>query len=73
MEYIPNVSHDPKELLLDIQIQTLEWQQYIDSLAPSLKNLPIKVKKELISQRIWKKQFNQKMIRALLGQAKWFK
>lgn len=73
MEYIPNVSYDPKELLFNIQIQTLEWQQYIDSLAPSLKNLPVKVKRELISQRIWKKQFNKKMIRALLGQVKSFK
>ena len=70
MEYIPNVSYEPKELSFNIQIQTLEWQQYIDSLAPSLKNLPAQIKREQISIRIWRKQLNQEMIRALLGKAK---
>jgi len=48
-------------------IQTVEWQQYIDSLAPSLKKLPISERKGLRRQRMMLKNINETLYRYLLG------
>lgn len=69
-EYVPNAFHVFEELLFKIQIQTLEWQLYIDNLAPSLKNLPTQEKRRLFHQRMWVKKSNRELIRVLLDKAK---
>lgn len=71
-EYVPNASYEPAELWLKIQIQTLEWQQYIDNLAPSVKNLPIQERQDQSHKRMWKKKFNRELIRVLLDKARRF-
>ncbi|GAI14254.1 unnamed protein product [marine sediment metagenome] len=68
-EYVPNASYELEELLSKILIQTLEWQSYIDSLAPSLRNLPPQEKRSLFHQRMWVKKFNRELIRVLLDKA----
>jgi hypothetical protein len=69
-EYVPNASYELGELLLKIAIQTLEWQSYIDSLAPSLRNLPPQEKRSLFHQRMWVKKLNRELIRVLLDKAR---
>jgi hypothetical protein len=69
-EYVPNASYELAELLFKIQIQTLEWQSYIDSLAPSLRNLPPQEKRSLFHQRMWVKEINRELIRVLLDKTR---
>ena len=65
-DYAPNVYCGFQELSLKIAIQTLEWQQYIDSLFPSLKNLPDSERKYLRRQRIQVKELNKKLLEVLI-------
>lgn len=65
--YVPKDSYKTEELLFDIQIYTLEWQQYIDSLAPSLIKLPIEDRREYSKQRTWVRKLNRELIQGLLN------
>lgn len=65
-EYVPKVTYEFQELVLKVAIQTLEWQQYIDSLAPSLKRLPVSERKGLLPQRMLVKNLNKKLYKILL-------
>ncbi|MCK4814997.1 hypothetical protein KA005_04430 [bacterium] len=65
-EYVPKVSYESPELTSKIAIQTLEWQQYIDRLAPSLKNLPIPERKNLYRHRTLVKELNKELLKLLL-------
>lgn len=65
-EYVPNVSYGFQELSSKIATQTLEWQQYIDNLAPSLKNLPVPERKDLHRHRMQMKELNRKLLKILL-------
>jgi len=61
-EYIPSTSYESKELLFKIRIQTLEWQCYIDNLAPSPKNLSSQEKRNTLNQRMFLKRTNRKLL-----------
>jgi hypothetical protein len=64
-EYLPKVTYKFSDLHLKIAIQTLEWQQYIDSLAPSLKKLPISERRGWLRQRTLVKNLNEKLSKIL--------
>jgi len=65
-EYLPNVSYEFQELYSKMAIQTLEWQQYIDSIAPSLKKLSVLERKGLLRQRMSVRNLNKKLYEILL-------
>jgi len=66
-EYVPQVSYELQALSLKIAVQVLEWQQYIDSLAPSLKKLPSPERKEHLKQRMMVKDLNEKLYEILMA------
>ena len=65
-EYVPQVHYELQELHLRIAVQVLEWQQYIDSLAPSLKRLSSSERKGRLKQRMMVKDLNEKLYKILL-------
>jgi hypothetical protein len=64
-EYVPSTFYESNELLFKIRIQTLEWQCYIDNLAPSLKNLQSQEKRNLLNQRMFLEKANRKLLNTL--------
>lgn len=71
-EYIPKISYEITNLLFKTQLQTIEWQSYIDSLAPSLENLPKEEKQRLSNHRIRINKLNQELILILRDKSKSF-
>ncbi|MHA1973025.1 MAG: hypothetical protein ACTSW1_08530 [Candidatus Hodarchaeales archaeon] len=63
--YLPNVSYEFPNLVARLVFETLDWQEYIDNIAPSLEKLPVK------TRAAWRKQVagvkrNNAMLRKLL-------
>lgn len=70
--YIPSTLYPLNPLWFRIQIQTLEWQLYIDDLAPLIRKLPTQEKRRLSNQRRLVKKTNNELLRVLLGRAEDF-
>jgi hypothetical protein len=61
----PYIDYDIKYLLFNMQIVTLEWQLFIESLSPSLRYLSAEKRKQLSNNRNLSKMYNKEMIKAL--------
>lgn len=64
-EWVPNRSYSFEDLLFDLQILTLDWQLYIDSLRPSMKLLSKEKKNTIIRKRKLSKWYNEEIMRIL--------
>jgi len=69
-EWIPKRTHHFEDLLFEIQILTLEWQLYIDSLHPSLKLISREKRRVIDKQRSLSQRYNNEIIRILRERAK---
>lgn len=63
--WLPSKTYEFEALLFETQILTLEWQNYIDSRAPSVKMLPQEEKQRIMKQMGMKKKHNTELIEIL--------
>lgn len=68
--WIPRKTYEFEALLFEMQLLTLEWQNYIDSLAPSFEMLPKEEKRSFQHNLRVRKRHNKEMIQALRKMAK---
>ena len=69
-EWIPKRSYPFEDLLFKIQIITLDWQLYIDSLQPSLKPTSKEKRKAIFQNRNLSRYYNKKVIHILRKMAR---
>lgn len=63
--WIPRKTYEFEALLFEMQLLTLEWQNYIDSLAPSFEMLPKEKKRSFQHNLRVRKRHNKEMTRFL--------
>ncbi|MCK4782672.1 MAG: hypothetical protein KAV87_02895 [Desulfobacteraceae bacterium] len=61
-DWIPNRSYSIKDLHFNLQILTLDWQLYIESLMPSLKNISKEKKREYVRNHNLIQYYNKEII-----------
>jgi len=66
MLYLPNVSYESPVLVARLAFETLDWQEHIDNLAPSLQKLPVQTRTEWRKQQALVKRNNTKLRELLL-------
>ena len=69
-EWIPKRSYPFEGLLFEMQIMALDWQLYIDCLAPSTKLTSKKKRKTIIKNRNLSRYYNEQIIQILRERAK---
>ena len=68
--WLPSKAYEFEALLFEMQLLTLEWQTYIDSLAPSFEMLPNEERRSFQHNLRANKLHNKEMIRVLRKMAK---
>jgi len=67
--WLPSKTYEPQALSFEMQLLTLQWQTYVDDLAPSVKKLPQKDRQTVIRLRSLKKKHNTKLIEIISKKA----
>lgn len=68
--WLPSKTYEPQPLAFEMQTLTLQWQTYVDDLAPSVKKLPQKDRQRVIRLRSMKKKHNTELIEILRKKAR---
>ncbi|MBM3154410.1 MAG: hypothetical protein FJ008_03665 [Chloroflexi bacterium] len=67
--WIPKTTYAFDRLLFEMQLLVLEWQTYVDSLAPSFEKLPYKIRQQMKRQNRFNKHYNTRIIEILREKA----
>jgi hypothetical protein len=67
--WIPGTTYIFESLLFEMQLLVLEWQTYVDGLAPSLKRMSQEKRQQMKRLKRLNKNYNTKIIRFLREKA----
>ncbi len=67
--WLPSKTYEPQVLPFEMQILTLQWQTYVDDLAPSVKKLPQKDRQRILRLKSLKRKHNTKIMEIIRKKA----